>query len=73
MFCCKGIHVRISGEGDKLMHHKFCLIDGTSAKGVLITGSLNWTYGVSTHDDFYQQSYQIQNSTDVIYKKKCLK
>lgn len=41
-----GISVRISGEGDALMHHKFCLIDGTSAKGVLITGSLNWTYTV---------------------------
>ncbi|XP_055298904.1 mitochondrial cardiolipin hydrolase-like [Sitodiplosis mosellana] len=40
-----GISVRISGEDDKLMHHKFCLIDGTSPKGVLITGSLNWTYG----------------------------
>lgn len=43
---CKGISVRISGEADKLMHHKFCLIDGTSAKGALITGSLNWTYTV---------------------------
>lgn len=42
-----GISVRVSGEGEKLMHHKFCLIDGTTAKGVLITGSLNWTYGVS--------------------------
>lgn len=43
---CIGISVRISGEADKLMHHKFCLIDGTSAKGALITGSLNWTYTV---------------------------
>ncbi|XP_031639957.1 mitochondrial cardiolipin hydrolase-like [Contarinia nasturtii] len=40
-----GIHVKVSGEGDKLMHHKFCLIDGTTAKGLLLTGSLNWTYG----------------------------
>lgn len=42
-----GIPVRVSGENEKLMHNKFCLIDGTNAKGVLITGSLNWTYGVS--------------------------
>lgn len=42
-----GIPVRVSGENEKLMHNKFCLIDGTNARGVLITGSLNWTYGVS--------------------------
>lgn len=44
-----GVSVRVSGEADKLMHHKFCLIDGTNARGALITGSLNWTYGVSFH------------------------
>lgn len=42
-----GISIRVSGEQHKLMHHKFCLIDATTANGVLITGSLNWTYGVS--------------------------
>lgn len=35
------------GDVTKKMHHKFCLIDGTRSDGVLITGSLNWTYSVS--------------------------
>lgn len=48
-FIFAGISVRVSGEGDKLMHHKFCLIDGTSNRGLIITGSLNWTYGVSCY------------------------
>lgn len=47
IFLLTGIPVRVSGENEKLMHNKFCLIDGTNAKGILITGSLNWTYGVS--------------------------
>lgn len=42
-----GVAVRVSGEDDKLMHNKFCLIDGTASRGILITGSMNWTYGVS--------------------------
>lgn len=42
-----GISVRMCGDATKKMHHKFCLIDGTRADGVLITGSLNWTYSVS--------------------------
>jgi len=33
-------------QEDSLMHHKFCLIDGQT----LITGSYNWTFGASLHN-----------------------
>lgn len=29
------------------MHHKFCVIDHSSAGGIVITGSMNWSYTVS--------------------------
>lgn len=32
---------------NSLMHNKYCIIDGESDVGVLITGSLNWTFSVS--------------------------
>lgn len=39
----------MSGTENNLMHHKFCLIDtdGWFFVGTIITGSMNWTFGVS--------------------------
>lgn len=43
-----GVDIKIVGEEYRLMHHKFCLIDTNQRLrlGTVITGSLNWTYGV---------------------------
>lgn len=49
--------MRIAGNGDKYMHHKFCLIDVMydeidaeenthPVNGILINGSMNWTSNV---------------------------
>lgn len=51
--------MKITGDAESLMHHKFCIIDvlydettltvnNHPLNGVLITGSLNWTLNVST-------------------------
>lgn len=48
-----GIKVRVlgtSGDGEKLMHNKFCIIDSTSPEGIVINGSLNWTHQVSNYE-----------------------
>lgn len=56
--CVTGVAVRIAGDGEKLMHNKFYLIDVLvdetkfpeknqhSSNGLLINGSLNWTTNV---------------------------
>lgn len=36
-----------STSTNSLMHNKYCIIDGESDVGVLITGSLNWTFSLS--------------------------
>lgn len=56
---CPGVAVRVAGDGNNYMHNKFCLIDVTlnekdfnenahPTKGLVMTGSLNWTSNVST-------------------------
>lgn len=49
-----GVDVRMVGEGKKLMHHKFCLIDCNRwiNPGTVISGSLNWSYTVSIVSNF---------------------
>lgn len=53
-----GAWVRVVGNGENLMHNKFCLIDVTTNEdmriihpnnGLLINGSLNWTSNVNKY------------------------
>lgn len=41
-----GVEVRKAGKGREKMHNKFCVIDAKFPYGVVITGSLNWTFYV---------------------------
>lgn len=42
-----GVSVRKSGDDKMKMHNKFCVVDPNESTGVVISGSLNWSYAVS--------------------------
>lgn len=67
-----GVAVRIAGDGDNFMHHKFCLIDVLTGekeinenthpqKGLLINGSMNWTHNVRFFEKLIPSQRSIAN------------